>query len=85
MTHQPKNLPGLVIAGHGSRDPDGIREFEQIVLLLRKKKPDQTITSGYLEFSNPTIEQAITDNINAGNKRIVMIPAILLAARHGKK
>ncbi len=84
MTRKPKNLPGLVIAGHGSRDPDGIREFEQMVSLLESQTHDQTVTHGYLEFANPTIEQAITKNINAGSKQIVMIPAILMAARHGK-
>ncbi len=84
MSQNSINLPGLVIAGHGSRDSDGIQEFEQMVSLVRKKSPGQTITHGYLEFTNPTIEQAITDNINAGSKQIVMIPAILLAARHGK-
>ncbi len=84
MTQKPNNLPGLVIAGHGSRDPDGIKEFERMVAFVREKTLDRTITHGYLEFSNPTIEQAITENIKAGNKQIVMVPTILLAARHGK-
>ena len=46
--------------------------------------PGQTITYGYLEFANPTIEQAIVENIKAGNQIIIMLPVILLAARHGK-
>lgn len=82
--NQATNPIGIVIAGHGSRDPDGTREFEQLIELLHKKTPQHTVTHGYLEFSSPTIEQALQTNIDSGSHQIVMVPSILLAARHGK-
>jgi len=75
---------GIVIAGHGSRDADGIREFEQLVELVRERAPQHTVSHGYLEFAGPTIDQAIADQLNADAKQIVMVPGILLAATHAK-
>ena len=75
---------GIVIAGHGSRDADGIREFEQLVELVKERAPQHTVSHGYLEFASPTIDQAISDQLNADAKQIVMVPGILLAATHAK-
>ena len=75
---------GIVIAGHGSRDPDGVHEFEALVELIRSRVPKQTVSHGYLEFASPTIEEALQVNMDTGVKKIVMVPGILLAVRHGK-
>jgi len=75
---------GIVIAGHGSRDADGIREFEQLVELVRERAPQHQVSHGYLEFASPTIDQAIAAQLNADAKQIVMVPGILLAATHAK-
>lgn len=75
---------GIVIAGHGSRDADGIREFEQLVELVRERAPQHQVSHGYLEFVGPTIDQAIASHIALNAKQIVMVPGILLAATHAK-
>ncbi|WP_340121285.1 precorrin-8X methylmutase [Methylobacter svalbardensis] len=75
---------GLVIAGHGSRDADGIREFEQLVKLVRERAPQHVVSHGYLEFAGPTIDQAIAAHTTQNAKQIVMVPGILLAANHAK-
>ena len=74
----------IVIAGHGSRDTDGIREFEQLIELVKERAPQHTVSHGYLEFASPTIDQAIADQVNADAKQVVMVPGILLAATHAK-
>jgi precorrin-8X/cobalt-precorrin-8 methylmutase len=75
---------GIVIAGHGSRDPDAVREFEALVKLVRARAPEQTVTHGYLEFATPTIAEAIAHNVAAGSKQVAVVPGVLLAARHAK-
>lgn len=86
--HRPKPGFGIVIAGHGSRDPDSVREFEALVALvvLMRQQADaaDAVSHGYLEFSIPTIAAAIDANIAAGSARVAVVPAILLAARHAK-
>lgn len=75
---------GIVIAGHGSRDADAVREFEALVELVRARAPEQIVTHGYLEFATPTIAEAIAQNVAAGSKQVAVVPGVLLAARHAK-
>jgi precorrin-8X/cobalt-precorrin-8 methylmutase len=75
---------GIVLAGHGSRDPDGVQEFEALVELVRQRIPDTPVNHGFLEFSLPTIDQAVEAMIAQGTRRIVMVPGVLLAASHAK-
>ena len=75
---------GIVVAGHGSRDPDGVQEFEQLVKLVKQRASQQLVTHGYLEFASPTIDQAITAQLDAGAQQVVMVPTVLLAASHAK-
>jgi len=75
---------GIVVAGHGSRDPDSVREFEALVELIRARAPSDVVSHGYLEFSSPTIAEAVAANVAAGARRIALVPGVLLAARHAK-
>jgi precorrin-8X/cobalt-precorrin-8 methylmutase len=74
----------IVVAGHGSRDAAGVREFEALIGLMRKHAPRRNINYGYLEFALPTIDEGVRAAIDAGARRVVMLPALLLAATHAK-
>jgi precorrin-8X/cobalt-precorrin-8 methylmutase len=74
----------IILAGHGSRDPEGVLEFEQLAQLLKERAPVERVDHGYLEFATPTIDQAIRNSIAAGTKKLVMVPALLAAATHAK-
>nr|WP_315392991.1 precorrin-8X methylmutase [uncultured Duganella sp.] len=75
---------GIVIAGHGSRDPDAVREFEALVELVRERAPLDAVSHGYLEFASPTIAEAVELNLAAGARQVAVVPGVLLAARHAK-
>ena len=74
----------IVIAGHGSRDPQGVIEFENLVHLVRARANGRRVTHGFLEFARPTISEAVQENIASGSKRIAIVPGLLLAATHAK-
>ncbi|MCF6311783.1 MAG: precorrin-8X methylmutase [Verrucomicrobiales bacterium] len=75
---------GIVIAGHGSRDPGGAAQFETFMeSFVRAAKP-LPVTHGFLEFASPTIDVAVRQCVEEGAKRIAVVPAILLAATHAK-
>lgn len=74
----------IIVAAHGSRDPDGLRECESLIALMRARAPQRQIACGYLEFASPTIDQAIKATVDAGATRVVMLPALLFAAAHAK-
>jgi precorrin-8X/cobalt-precorrin-8 methylmutase len=75
---------GIVIAGHGSRDAEGVREFEAIVDLLKQRAPQRRVTHGFLEFTRPTIDEAVRKNVAAGSRRVAIVPGALLGATHIK-
>jgi precorrin-8X/cobalt-precorrin-8 methylmutase len=75
---------GIVVAAHGSRDPAALREVESLVALIKRREPERTIAHGFLEFARPTIDEAVRHVIEAGEQRVVMLPALLLAATHAK-
>ncbi|MDP3506361.1 MAG: precorrin-8X methylmutase [Candidatus Melainabacteria bacterium] len=74
----------VVLAGHGSRDPDGVQEFEEMVELLRFELNGRLLHYGYLEFSKPSIAEAVRASIDAGARKVVVVPALLFAAGHAK-
>jgi precorrin-8X/cobalt-precorrin-8 methylmutase len=74
----------IVIAGHGSRDLEGVREFERLVQLVQERARGRRVNHGFLEFARPTIDEAIRANISAGARQVAVVPGVLLAAAHAK-
>jgi precorrin-8X/cobalt-precorrin-8 methylmutase len=74
----------IVIAGHGSRDPEGVSEFEQLAKLVRQRAGERQVEYGFLEFARPTIDEAARTLITNGDQRIAIVPLVLLAANHAK-
>lgn len=82
-----KPLPddyAICIAGHGSRDKDGIREFLTLSSKFREREPERVVECGFLEFAKPTIMEAISECNQANIKNIVVLPGVLMAAGHAK-
>src|SRR5438067_4861323 len=75
---------GIVLAGHGSRDAEGVREFGAMVDIVKQRAGGRLVTHGFLEFARPTIDEAARENIASGSRAIVIVPGILLAATHAK-
>ena len=74
----------IVLAAHGSRDPAALREVEALLEMMRRRAPNRIIGLGFLEFAVPTIDAGVKAVIDAGAARVVMLPALLLAATHAK-
>ena len=74
----------VVLAAHGSRDPAAISEVEALLDRMRALAPARTIGHGFLEFAVPTIDEGVKAVVDAGAQRVVMLPALLLAATHAK-
>jgi sirohydrochlorin cobaltochelatase len=75
---------GVMICGHGSRDPDALREFERLAAGLKARLPASDIESGYLEFARPVIREGFEALAARGVGRILALPAMLFAASHVK-
>ena len=76
---------GVLLVGHGTRDPRGQQEFTELVARLAKSRPDLRVGGGYLEIAQPSIEEAVHQLVSRGARSIVAIPLLLLAAGHAKQ
>jgi sirohydrochlorin cobaltochelatase len=75
---------GVMICGHGSRDPEAVAEFDAMARGLAGLLPQYDVASGYLEFARPTIREGLDALAVRGSKRIYALPAMLFAAGHVK-
>jgi sirohydrochlorin cobaltochelatase len=78
------NDTAVMVCGHGSRDPDAIREFEVLAQALKGRLPHYDLESGYLEFAKPVIQESLGKLVERGAKRILAVPGMLFAAAHVK-
>src|SRR5258708_31503799 len=74
----------LLIAGHGSRDPEGIAEFLTLARALRVHRPDLPVEIAFLEFARPTIQEGFDRLVEQGFCSIVVLPGGLMPAGHAK-
>jgi sirohydrochlorin cobaltochelatase len=74
----------VMVCGHGSRDPEALREFELVATSLRAKLPMADIETGYLEFARPIIREGLEKLAVRGARRILAVPGMLFAASHVK-
>ena len=79
----PSNI-GIVLCGHGSRDPQAVKEFIDLVRKIQSRIPNVPVAFGFLEFNRPIISEALDQLRNMGVKRIIALPAMLFAAGHTK-
>ena len=79
----PSNI-GIILCGHGSRDPQAVKEFINVVNKIKSRIPNIPVAFGFLEFNRPVISAALDQLRNMGVERIIALPAMLFAAGHTK-
>jgi len=83
MKAEPRRT-GIMVCGHGSRDPEAITEFELVATGLKARLPDLAIETGFLEFARPIIREGLEKLAARGVGRILALPSMLFAASHVK-
>jgi sirohydrochlorin ferrochelatase len=79
------NSPGLLIVGHGTRDPEGRAEFLATVEAIAALSPGAMVEPCFLELAEPTISAAIERLVERGvSETLTVVPLLLFAAGHAK-
>jgi sirohydrochlorin ferrochelatase len=78
------DAPALLTIAHGTRDPRGAEEMDVLLGLLRERV-DAPVANAWLEdFSDPDPVTAARALVEAGARRIVTLPFLVLGAGHAK-
>jgi len=79
-----EHQPALLLIAHGTRDPSGATEMDELVGHLRARV-DAPVGAAWLEdFAEPDAVAAAGDLVDAGAHSIVTVPFLVLGAGHAK-
>lgn len=73
---------GLLICGHGSRDPQAQALFSAWAAKLQQRTPFVHWEVGFMEIASPSIPDSARALANKGLKHIMVIPGFIMGARH---
>jgi sirohydrochlorin cobaltochelatase len=75
-------MKGIILLGHGSRDPQWTASFEQVRPAVERRLPDCATALAYLEQSVPDFATAVDQLVARGATLIEVVPLFLGAGGH---
>jgi sirohydrochlorin cobaltochelatase len=76
---------GVLLFGHGARDPQWALPFEQIAARMRALEPEVEVQLGYLEFMQPDLPGAAQRLAERGCSEVSIVPLFLGAGGHVRR
>jgi cobalt/nickel transport system ATP-binding protein len=76
--------PSLLLIGHGTRSGPGAEELTLFAEAISRMRPSINVEAGFIEFVEPTLDQAIDTLVDSGARRVIAVPLLLLGAGHLK-
>ncbi len=73
---------GIVLFGHGSRNPAWAEPFHLLRNEIEKQQPDAQVELGFLELMEPSFGEAIDRLAANGAEEIVVVPVFISAGSH---
>jgi sirohydrochlorin ferrochelatase len=73
--------PVLVACSHGTADPAGQRELEQLRAAVAAARPGVHVLAAYVDVQQPTVAEVV-GGLAAGGRSAVVVPLLLSAGYH---
>jgi precorrin-8X/cobalt-precorrin-8 methylmutase len=73
---------GLILAGHGSEFGSYKENVNELAAIIRKRLPFMIVKSGFMEISSPSIPDAMSNAVEEGAEKLVIVPVLLANSRH---
>ena len=80
-----KEMIGVVVVDHGSREPESNEAFLRVVKRFADRVPEMIVEPAHMSLSSPTIEEAFDKLVQRGARRVVIHPYFLLPGRHWRE
>lgn len=78
-------MKGIILFGHGARNPGWAAPFHRIRDAILARQPDARVEMGFLELMRPTLDEGIDRLVAQGVSEIVIVPIFMAAGSHVKK
>lgn len=75
-------MKGIVLFGHGARNPEWAKPFHAIRDALLIRAPETPVALGFLEAMRPTLNEAVDSLVSAGADHICIVPIFLATGAH---
>ncbi len=76
----------LIIAAHGSRDPEGVAACRAVADRIQRMLPDTKVCLGFIELAEPSVAEAVAealaDRDPSGDVDAVLVPLMLATGEH---
>lgn len=73
---------GLILFGHGARDPRWAAPFERLRDLVAARGPDRPVLLAFLESMTPDLDTAVDTLVAAGCRRVAVVPIFIGQGSH---
>ena len=89
MSHDSQFSPdggdptAVVLIAHGSRSSVANAEFAELARRVRARSGYRSVEIAFLEVVEPTVQQAVERCIQAGARRVLLLPYFLFSGTHG--
>lgn len=78
-------MKGILLFGHGARNPDWATPFYRIRELILAGTPAALVELGFLELMRPTFDEGMDTLVRRGATEINIVPIFMAAGSHIKK
>ncbi|CAA9421549.1 MAG: Sirohydrochlorin cobaltochelatase [uncultured Ramlibacter sp.] len=73
---------GIVLFGHGSRDPGWRQPMDAVARSIAARDPQARVTCAFLEMQQPDLGAAVDAMVASGARSIVVLPMFLGVGKH---
>jgi sirohydrochlorin cobaltochelatase len=75
-------MKGIILFGHGARNPEYTAPFKRIRAAVAALQPDVPVEVGFLELTQPPLEASIECLVARGVNEIKIVPIFFAPGRH---
>lgn len=78
-------MKGILLFGHGARNPEWAQPFHRIRDAILAREPAALVEPGFLELLRPSFDESVDCLVRQGATEIVVVPIFMAAGSHIKK
>jgi sirohydrochlorin cobaltochelatase len=78
-------MKGILLFGHGARNPEWAQPFHRIRDAILARDPAALVEPGFLELLRPSFDEGVDCLVRQGATEIMVVPIFMAAGSHVKK